>query len=199
MFWGIQHVVLVHHYVLINETSTPTYKGGFHFARPAIVSKLCTGIGLMIVLDGRLACNVCIELCTARGSSNPGLHFLPNWSIILKKCIECRTRDALSESGIEDAQRFIYTCDISFNESGLVLKEEASVQVKFAQRMRKLRKILPTGSIKNITPRSVPSPKSFFLIAHELYLKNPTFSNSIRVQPYALETAYQFLKRFIYV
>ena len=51
--------------------------------------------------------------------------------------------------------------------------------MKYAQRMRKLTKILPTGSIKVVTPRSVPSPKSFFLIAHELYLKNPTFSKSI--------------------
>jgi hypothetical protein len=30
-----------------------------------------------------------------------------------------------------------------------------------------------------ITPKSVPSPKSFFLIAHEFYLKNLTFSKSI--------------------
>jgi hypothetical protein len=60
-----------------------------------------------------------------------------------------------------------------------VLKEEASAQVKYAQRMRKLAKILPTGSIKVITPMSVPSPKSFFLMAHELYLNNSTFSKSI--------------------
>ena len=118
----------------------------------------------MTALDGGLACNACIELHTARGSSNPGLRFLPNWSIILKKCIERCTRDTLTESDIEDAQRFIYTCDISFNERGLVLKEEASAQVNFAQRMRKLTKILPPGSIKVITLRSVPSPKSFFLI-----------------------------------
>ncbi len=63
------------------------------------------------------------------------------------------------------------------NRNGV--KGRASAQVKYAQRMRKLTKILPTGSIKVVTPRSVPSPKSFFLIAHELYLKNPTFSKSI--------------------
>ncbi len=70
----------------------------------------------------------------------------------------------------------MYSSDISLNERGMVLKEEASAQVKNAQRMRKLTKILPTGSIKVV---SVPSPKSFFLIAHELYLKNPRFSKSI--------------------
>ncbi len=42
-----------------------------------------------------------------------------------------------------------------------------------------LAKSLPTESIKVVTPKSVPSPKSFFLIAHELYLKNPTFNKSI--------------------
>jgi hypothetical protein len=60
-----------------------------------------------------------------------------------------------------------------------VLKEEASAQLKYAQRMRKLAQILPTGSINVITPKSVPSPTLFFLIAHELLLKNPTFSKSI--------------------
>ena len=170
-------VVLVHHYVLIDVSSK--YKWGFHFARPSIVSQQCTGIGLMTARDGGLACNTCIDLCTARGSSNPGLHFLSNWSINLKKCIERRTRDALTESDIDDAERFMYSSDISLNERGMVLKEEASAQVKYVQRMRKLTKILPTGSIKVVTPRSVPSPKSFFLIAHELYLKNPTFSKSI--------------------
>jgi hypothetical protein len=85
----------------------------------------------------------------------------------------------LTESDIEDAGHFMLTRNICLNERGMVLKEEASAQVKYAQRMRKLTKILPTGSIKVVTPRSIPSPKSFFLIAHELYLKNPTFSKSI--------------------
>ena len=42
-----------------------------------------------------------------------------------------------------------------------------------------LAKSLPTGSINVVTPKSVPSPKSFFLIAHKLYLNNPTFKKSI--------------------
>ncbi len=84
----------------------------------------------------------------------------------------------MTESDIEDAERFMHTSDSSFNERGIVLKVEASAQVKYAQRIRKLAKILPTGSIKVITPMSVPSPKSFFLMAHELYLNNPTFSKS---------------------
>jgi hypothetical protein len=85
----------------------------------------------------------------------------------------------LAESDIDDAERFMHSSDISLNKKGMVLKEEASAQVKYAQRIRKLTNILPKGSIKVVTPRSVPSPKSFFLIAHELYLKNPTFSKSI--------------------
>ncbi len=92
---------------------------------------------------------------------------------------ECHTREALSESDIEDIERFVHTSDSSFNERGIVLKKEASAQLKYAQRMRKLAKMLPTGSINVISPKSIPSPKSFFLIAHELYLKNPIFSKSI--------------------
>ena len=113
----------------------------------------------MTARDGGLACNACVDLCAARGNSNPGLHVLPNWSFNLKKCIERRTRDALTESDIEDAGRFMLTRNICLNETGMVLKEEASAQVKYAQRMRKLTKILPTGSIKVVTTRSVPSPK----------------------------------------
>jgi len=85
----------------------------------------------------------------------------------------------LTDSDIDDAERFMYSSDMSLNERGMVLKEEASAQVKYAQRMKKLTKKLPTGSIKVVTPRSVPSPKSFFLLAHALYLKDPTFSKSI--------------------
>jgi hypothetical protein len=160
-------IVLVNHYVLIDQTKS-TYKWGFHFSRPAIVSQLCTGIGMMTTLDGVLTCNACIDLCARRSGSNPGFSFLPNWNFIIKKCIERCTRDALTESDIEDAERFMHTSDsTSFNERGIVLNEEASAQVKYAQRMRKLAKILPTGSIKIITSMSVPSPKSFFLMAHE--------------------------------
>ncbi len=84
----------------------------------------------------------------------------------------------MTEDDIEDVERFVHTSDRSFNERGIVFKEEASAQLKYAQRMRKLAKILPTGSINVITPKSVPSPKSFYLIAHELYLKKPTSSKS---------------------
>ena len=63
----------------------------------------------------------------------------------------------MTESDIDDAERFMHTSDSSFNERGIVLKEEASAQVIYAQRMRKLAKILPMGSIKVIPPISVPS------------------------------------------
>jgi hypothetical protein len=132
----------------------------------------------MTARGGGLACNACVDLHAARGSSNPGLHFLSNWSINLKKC-ERHTRDALTESDIDDAECFMHSSDISLTERGMVLKEKASAQGNYVQRMRKLTKILPMGSIKVVTPRSVSSPKYFFLIAHELYLKNPTFSKSI--------------------
>ncbi len=42
-----------------------------------------------------------------------------------------------------------------------------------------LAKSLPTGSINVVTPKSVPCPESLFLIAHKLYLNNPTFNKSI--------------------
>ncbi len=48
-----------------------------------------------------------------------------------------------------------------------------------AKKMSMLAKSLPTGSINVVTPKSVPSPKSFFLIAHELYLNNSMFNKSI--------------------
>ncbi len=67
-------VVLVNHYVLIDQTKS-TYKWGFHFARPAIVSQLYTGIGMMTALDGGLTCNACIDLCARRGGSNSGFSF----------------------------------------------------------------------------------------------------------------------------
>ncbi len=70
-----------------------------------------------------------------------------NWSISIKMCIEPCTREALTESDIEDVEHFVHTSDSSFNERGAVLKEEASAQLKYAHRMRKLAKILPTGSI----------------------------------------------------
>ena len=70
-------VVLVNNYVLIDQMKS-TYKWGFHFARPAIVSQLCTGIGMMMALDGGLACNACIDLHARKGGSNPGFSFLPN-------------------------------------------------------------------------------------------------------------------------
>jgi hypothetical protein len=78
-------VLLVHHYILIGESSK--YKWGFHFARTSIVSQQCTGIGLMTARDCGLACNACVDLHAARSNSNPGLHLLPNWSFNLKKCI----------------------------------------------------------------------------------------------------------------
>jgi hypothetical protein len=52
----------------------------------------------------------------------------------------------LTESDVEDDERFVHTSDSSSNERGIVLKEEASAQLKYTQRMRKLAKILPTGS-----------------------------------------------------
>jgi hypothetical protein len=130
-------------------------------------------------IDGGLACNACKDHHAKNGCSNPGISFLVDWSISIKKCIEHCTREALAQSDIEDVESFVHTSDSSFNERGIVLKKEASAQLKYTQRMRKLAKIGPTGSINIFRPNSVSSPKSFFLIAHELYLKNPTFRKSI--------------------
>jgi hypothetical protein len=76
---------------------------------------------------------------------------------------------------------FFHCSDSSFNEKGKAFKKENATQVEYAKRMSMLAKSLPlpTGSINVVTPKSVPSPKSFFLIAHELYLNNPTFNKSI--------------------
>ncbi len=143
----------------------------------AIMSMGCTGIGILKTIDGGLACQKCIDLCASSGTANPSV-FLNKWSYSIKKCIARRTKDALTEIDIEDAN-FLHCSDSSFHEKGKTFKKENAAQVKYAKRMSMLAKSLPTESINVVTPKSVPSPKSFFLIAHELYLNNPTFNKSV--------------------
>ncbi len=81
------NVALVHLYVLIDQTKSK-YQWGLYFARPAIVSKQCTGIGVLKAIDGGIACNACKDLCTKKSCSNPGISFLVDWSISINKCIE---------------------------------------------------------------------------------------------------------------
>jgi hypothetical protein len=142
---------------------------------PAIMSMGCTGIGILKAIDGGLAFQKCIDLCASKGTANPSV-FLIKWSYSIKKCIKRCTKDALTEIDIKDAKRFLHCSDSSFNEKGKAFKKENAAQVEYAKRMSMLAKRLPTGSINVVTPKSVPSPKSFFLIAHELYLNNPRFN-----------------------
>jgi hypothetical protein len=135
-------------------------------------------LGILKAIDGGLACPKRIDLCASKGTANPSV-FLNKWSYSIKKCIEHRTKDASTELDIKDAERFLHCSDSSFNEIGKALKKEAAAQVEYAKRMSKLATSLPTESINVITPKSGPSPKSFFLIAQELYLNNPTFNKSI--------------------
>ncbi len=85
----------------------------------------------------------------------------------------------MTEIDIKDAKHFLHCSESSFNEKGKAFKKENAAQVEHAKRMSMLAKSLPTGSINVVTPKSVPSPKSFYLIAHELYLNNPTFNKYI--------------------
>ncbi len=137
----------------------------------------CTGIGILKAIDGGLACQKCIDLCASKGTANPSV-FLNKWICSIKKCIKRCTKDPLTEIDIEDAKRFLHCSDSSFNEKGKAFKKENVAQVEYVKRMSMLAKSLPPRSIIVVTPQSVPSPKSFFLIAHELYLNNPTFNKS---------------------
>jgi hypothetical protein len=65
----------------------------------------------------------------------------------------------LTELDIKDARRFLHCSDSSFTEIGRALKKEAKAQVEYAKRMSMLAKSLPSGSIKVVTPKSVPCPK----------------------------------------
>ncbi len=138
----------------------------------------CTGIGILKAIDGGLVCQKCIDLCASKGTANPSV-FLNKWSYSIKKCIERCTKDALTEIDTKDAKCFLHCSDSSFNEKGKAFKKENAAQVEYAKRMSMPAKSLPTGSINIVTPKSVPSPKSFFLIAHESYLNNPMFNKSI--------------------
>ena len=113
-----------------------------------------------------------------KGTSNLSV-FLNRWSYSIKTCIKRCTNDALTELDIKDAKHFLHCSDSNFNEKGTAFKKENAAQVEYAKRMSMLAKSLPSGSIKVVTPKSVPCPKSFFLVAHELYLNNPTFNKSI--------------------
>ncbi len=57
---------------------------------------------MLKAIDGGLACNACKDLHAKKGHNNPGISFLVDWSISIKKCIEHHTREALIESDIED-------------------------------------------------------------------------------------------------
>ncbi len=100
------------------------------------------------------------NLRSSKGNTNPSV-FLNRWSNNLKGCIERRTKDALTELDIKDARRFVHCNDTSFNDNGRTLKNECAAQVEYAKRMSMLAMRLPNVSINVITPKSVPSPKSF--------------------------------------
>ncbi len=75
----------------------------------------CTGIRILKAIDGGLACQKCIDLCTSKGTANPSV-FLNKWSYSIKKCIKRRTKGTLTEIDIKDAKRFLHCSDSSFNE-----------------------------------------------------------------------------------
>jgi hypothetical protein len=106
---------------------------------PAIMSMGCTGIRILKAIDGGLACQKCIDLCTSKGTANPSV-FLNKWSYSIKKCIKCCTKDALIEIDIKDAKHFLHCSDSSFNEKGKAFKKENAAQVEYANRMSMLAK-----------------------------------------------------------
>jgi hypothetical protein len=170
-------ISLVHQYVVVYPKNAK-FKWSMYNSILAIMSTGCTGIGILKAIDGGLACQKCIDLHASKGTANPSV-FLNKWSYSIKKFIKHCTKDALTEIDIKDAKHFLHCSDRSFNEKGKAFKKENAAQVEYAKRMSMLAKSLPIGSINVVTPESVPSPKSFFLIAHELYLNNPTFNKSI--------------------
>ena len=92
--------------------SNAKFKWGMYNSIPEIMSMGCTGIGILIAIDGGLPCQKCIDLCTSKGTANPSV-FLNKWSYSIKRCIKRRTKDALTEIDIKDAKHFLHCSDSS--------------------------------------------------------------------------------------
>ncbi len=174
-----EDVQLVAKYIIVgNEKSS--YNWGTYGGLPAIVSKSCTGTGIKQAVDGGLACMACTNLRSKKGSSNP-LHVIRNWTRRINRAISRRTRGELTKDDITDAEDFLKIGDRYLTEEGKQLKAEALAQSKYAKRMRTLATLLPSGSFKLAASDAVQGSGSFLLKAHELYMSNADFRNSIVV------------------
>jgi hypothetical protein len=175
----VKHVSTVVMYYCF--TSDSKFKNGIYLGTPAIMSKLCTGVGTIRGNDkdrGR-RCQSCHDLRKKRGSSNTGT-FLNKWYLKFLQGIERRKKPTLCITDCNNAESLIKVNDELLTESGKQLKEEAESQVEYYKHIANL----PEGIKSKLhyeveAPGGVPCDSSFLKDAADLYESNPVFRDSL--------------------
>ena len=168
-------VSFVHKYAHANSAK---WKWGTVAGMPAVISTECSGKGVVKSHDGGLCCPECQALRKAKGGSNPR-HMLINWYAKFNRCLDRRTRDELTASDLEDAEKFACNNWKKFKDDGVDLWDEANAQAEFGRDMAKLAKLLPKETYKLKANNSSPSTRAFFENVADVFEKNPDLENHL--------------------